>query len=424
MGLTNTGYVVPTKEEIRSDVQEIWKEAFGPNINLDVETPQGQIIEIMVDFLYKIENSRQDDFNARDVYKANGMQLDIIGREMGAPRKDAIPTQVTVSITGQTGYTIPSGTLFNLVSDPNVIFINENDIVISSSTQSATLIANDGQMYTNIQIGNQLQTVTYFQQVSNIIISSIAFGMIAEDDNTYRARLIRLKDSGVSDITNLQEKLLAISNVLDAKVKQNNTLETDTDNIPPHCIEIIVLGGNETDIGNVCLENVVMGTPTYLSPSGESIEVIDQQGFQQVYNITRPSSVSFDVTIHYKVKMNQVVSNQEIEDMQSRLEQYLNNKLIGQVIYVSDIMYVLLDGIQDKIEIFSLVVEVGGVEVESSYQLTIRQYAVAGTITIEEEQTRATQNNQLRSLSIEQNETNEEPEIETIEQFEEEGEQR
>ena len=385
--ITNTGYETESKQDIRTSIQNLWKEAFGPNINLDVETPQGQITEIMTDLLYQIELSRQDDFNARDVNKAVGMQLDIIGREMGTPRKDAIPTQLVVSISGQIGYTIPSGTLFNMIDDVSKVFRNDSDIAIDSTPKQATLIAVDNNVYGGVQTGDTLQTVTYFQQVSSIVVSSVAIGQVAEDDNTYRSRLVYIKDSGIDDISNLRNKLLAIENVLDAKVYQNNTLETDQYDIPSHCIEIVVLGGDEADIGQVCLENVTMGTPTYLNPDGgETINVTDSFGFTQQYNITRPTSVTFDVEVEYAVKPRQVVSNQDEADMIAKVQKYINTRFIGQTIYLSDIQFALLNGVQEKLEITSLIVKADDVVIQASYDMGIRQYAVAGTITVNEEE--------------------------------------
>lgn len=385
--ITSTGYETKSKSEIRSSIQDLWKEAFGPNINMDVETPQGQITEIMTDLLYQIEVSRQDDFNARDVYKAVGIQLDIIGREIGAPRKEAIPTQLVVIINGATGYTIPKGTLFNMVDNVDQIFRNDSDIVISSSSQQATLIAVDYNVYGGIQTNDALQTVTYFQQISNVVVSSVVAGQLAEDDNTYRARLINLKDSGIDDVANLRSKLTAINNVLDAKVYQNNSINTDANGIPAHCIEIVILGGDEADIGRVCLQNVVMGTPTYLNPTGgETITVTDAQSYPQYYNITRPTSVEFDVSFEYSPKTNQVVSNQDEANMIARVEHYLNTRFIGQTVYLSDISYLILQGIQDKLEITSLVVKANDVVIQTSYTMGLRQYAVAGTIEAQEEQ--------------------------------------
>lgn len=383
--ITNTGYEIKSKQDIKTSVQNLWKEAFGPNINLDVETPQGQITEIMTDLLYQIEVSRQDDFNARDVYKAVGLQLDIIGREMGAPRKDSIPTQLIVSISGQVGYTIPSGTLFNMISNVNQTFVNESDITIDSSPKQATLVATDLNVYSGIQTGDSLQTVNYFQQISSILVTSVVAGQEAEDDNTYRSRLVYIKDFGVDDIANLRNKLIAIENVLDAKVYQNNSLDTDEYGIPAHCIEIVVLGGDESDIGRICLENVTMGTPTYLNPvGGESITVVDSYGYQQVYNITRPSDVTFDVAVEYEAKPNQIVSNKDVSDMIARVEKYLNTRFIGQTVYLSDISYILLQGVQDKLELTSVVVKADDIEIDTSYTMDIRQYAVAGTVEVEE----------------------------------------
>lgn len=383
--VTPTGYETTSKEEIREQVRALWSDAFGPNLSLETATPQGQIIEIMTDALVQIDQSRQDDFNARDLYRAVGRQLDIIGREMGAPRKEAVPTQLVVKITGQSNYTLAAGTEYNMIDDVSRTFQNQSAIVISSDSVQAALTALNGSVYGDIQIGQKLQTVSYYQQVSDIVVLSVVPGQPAEDDNTYRTRLVHLKDSGIDDISHLRLRLTEINNVLDAFVKQNNSLETDEYGIPPHCIEIIVLGGDESDIGQVCLKDVTLGTPTYLNPvGGETITVEDLFGYPQKYNITRPTQVNFSVEATYSAKRGNVVSKADVQSMIDRVVAYLNTRYIGRTVYKSDIAYFLLETIQNKLELKSLVIKADGVEITDSYIMTIRQYAVAGTITVEE----------------------------------------
>lgn len=381
--ITQTGYIMTSKEDVRAQVRKLWADAFGPSLSLETATPQGQIIEIMTNMLVQVDQSRQDDFNSRDIYRAVGKQLDIIGREMGAPRKAAIPTQIVVSISGDMNYTIAAGTEFNMIEDVSRLFQNTSAITISGSSIQATLTALNGAVYGDIQAGQGLQTVQYYQQVSNVIVQSVVPGQPAEDDNTYRQRLIFLKNSGVDDISNLIQKLQAINNVLDAYVKQNNSLETDEYGIPPHTIEIIVLGGDEEDIGNVCLREVTLGTPTYLNPvGGETISVTDGFGYQQKYNVTRPSGVTFTVEATYAPKRAQVVSKADVQGMIDRTKAYLDTRYIGQVVYKSDVAYQLLNGVQDKLELTGLILKANGTEVTDSYVMTIRQYAVAGDVTV------------------------------------------
>lgn len=383
--ITKDGYIISTKEDTLKSVQDIWTKAFGPNLSLKAETPQGQIIAIMTDILIQIDYARQDDFYSRDLNKAQGFQLDIIGKEMGAPRKAAVPTQIVVSITGDTNYTLPKDVVYNMVQDASKTFMSENDIVIMSNQQTATLYALNEAVYGDIQAGNKLQTASYYQQVSDIEVTDVIQGQPAEDDTTYRARLLSLKNFGIDDIANLRSKLLAINNVLDALVIQNNTLEEDQYNIPPHCIEIIVLGGNETDIADVCRGNVVMGTPTYLNPEGGvTITSVDSQGYTQKYNITRPDQVPVNISAKYEVKPNQVVSNVDVQDMIDRATKYINTRYIGSVIYKSDIAYEILNGVQDKLNLSELTVTINESEVTDKYALTIRQYATAGTIEVAE----------------------------------------
>lgn len=382
--LTKDGYITSTREQIKTDIQKMWTDAFGPNLALDTASPQGQIISIMTSLLQQIDNARQQDFDARDVNKAIGYQLDIIGKEMNLPRLEATPTQLTVTITGNSEYQIPSNVLFNMVNNTQEIFYSANNINVINGTITVNLIASNSKTYDDIQIGDKLQTASYVQQITDISVTEIIHGRTEEDDTAYRQRLIKSKVSGFDDVVHLVNQLQSVNAVLAAFVKPNTTAETDEYDIPPGYIEIIVLGGDNTDIAQTILNNIVMGTPTFLnSTGGITVAATDSMGYQHQYNITRPTQKTVDVTLSYGVKLGQILSEKDLADIEAAITSYINNKYMDSTIYTSDICYaVLADGRNIKMNINSLVMTIDGVDITDSYKLDIHQYATVGTITV------------------------------------------
>ena len=147
MGITANGYETTAIKEIEKDLQNLFLAALGADLSLDPETPQGQIISILTNLLHQIDEKRQDDFYARDIYHAQGLQLDVIGRELDLPRKNSIPTQILVTIKGALNYTIPAGTLANIVTNPEQVFEFTEDVQITTAAQKATLTAANGAVY-------------------------------------------------------------------------------------------------------------------------------------------------------------------------------------------------------------------------------------------------------------------------------------
>ena len=182
MPITEYGYVTTPKATVKSDVQKIFTDALGSDLDLNDETPQGNLINALTDMLHQIDMNRQADFYARDLYKAVGTQLDIIGRELDIPRKAPIPTQVLVNIQGAVNYSIASGTLYNVTTDSTQVFQFTNTVDINSSTVQAMLTAYNESVYESLMPGQQLQTQEYTPQVYDITIVSVVHGQPAEND--------------------------------------------------------------------------------------------------------------------------------------------------------------------------------------------------------------------------------------------------
>lgn len=384
MGITSTGYETTPVSTIKSEVEQVFVDALGEDLVLDAETPQGNMIAAFTDLLHQVDLHRQRDFYARDVYHAEGIQLDIIGRELGLPRKLSVPTQLLVTLKGAINYTVEAGTKANIITDSSQVFEFPTAVQITSTAQQATLQATDGAVYENIVAGQQLQTQEYTPQVYDITIISVTYGQPPESDYRYRIRLIEAAGSNVDEAKHLQLSLEAINNVLSAYIDQNNTLETSPTGIPPHAVEIVVLGGAETDIANVLMQ-YLFATPTYKdSTLGEEIQGIDFQGNVQKFYITRPQQLNVSVAVEYVNKLGMTLSPEQISAITTKVQELVNSTYMNKTLYASDICNVITTGSTQTFAIKELTVTINGAAMGASYKCTSRQYLYAANVTFTE----------------------------------------
>lgn len=384
MGITANGYETTPVEDIKADVQQLFKDALGEDLDLSEETPQGNLINAFTDMLHQIDMNRQADFYSRDMYKAVGTQLDIIGRELRLPRKEAVPTQILVSIQGAVNYKIAADTLASITTDSTKVFKFTSDVEITSSPIQVTLTAVDNQNYENLSVGQKLQTQDYVPQIYDISILSIVYGQAAESDYVYRLRLLDARDANVDEIKHFTMDLEAINNVLSAYVEPNNTTETSPSGIPPHAVEIVVLGGDEDDIAKVIM-NYIFATPTYDDPVlGEEIQALDYNDHVQTFYITRPLQVNVDITVTYVNKPGQAMSTGTINEIKAKLAELVNSRYMNKTLYESDLYNLATEGYVNMYAVNSIEVTVGGTTMVDSYTCTAREYLYSNTITFTE----------------------------------------
>ena len=109
--LTDQGIIQPDTSSILSGVETDFQTAFGADIDLSPETPQGRLAE-----LFAIERAGVLGINAANASQINldfatGLFLDAIGSNFNVPRIGATSTRVLATVTGTAGTVITAGSL-------------------------------------------------------------------------------------------------------------------------------------------------------------------------------------------------------------------------------------------------------------------------------------------------------------------------
>ena len=268
-----TGLTVETASELTSILTAGFQGIYGADIQVDQNSPDGQVIGILTqlgvdirEFLVSINNSFDPD-------QAVGAQLDQRCAINGIPRVGATYTNQPIDITVNktvtlqgldANYNESNGVGFTVSDGSGNQFILGTTTTLSAGTTAIDFrAAKIGAI--SVPVDTITTPVTIVAGVTGVNNSSaaISVGQNEETDVQYRVRRQRsvsLTSSGY--LNGLRAKLLALAGVTAAEVYENVLSYADSNGIPANGIWAIVAGGANADIANTIYQTKSAGTPT------------------------------------------------------------------------------------------------------------------------------------------------------------------
>jgi len=260
--LTATGLEVKSLPTIVTEITEGMQEIYGTDINVDPNSPDGQLINIFAQAGADIREVIVEVNAGFDPDQAVGVVLDQrcainnIRRAGGTYtiQDIEIVTSATVTLTGLdgefnningTGYTVQdnAGNQFILI-DTTVLTAGTNTLPFRSKVIGEVVPIVD-------TITNQVTVVLGVTSVNNPSAPTV-IGQNQETDAQLRLR--RQQSTAINSagyLNGLLATILNLDGVSEAAVFENVTNVEDDDGIPAHGIWLIVEGGANTDIANV-----------------------------------------------------------------------------------------------------------------------------------------------------------------------------
>lgn len=132
--VVETGVIVPDTVVLRAQVEAEWREAFGADIILTANTPQGVLVTMLT--LARDNTARNNAALANQINPdvAGGIFLDAIWRLTGGDRVKATQSIVTgVALTGVPGTIIPAGVLLAVGSADGALFASVGTVQLNGS---------------------------------------------------------------------------------------------------------------------------------------------------------------------------------------------------------------------------------------------------------------------------------------------------
>jgi hypothetical protein len=346
-GLTDQGLVIKNRLVIRDELNAALRLAYGNSISLSDRSILGQLVGIVADRLGELWELLEQVASSQDPDKATGTLLDAICLITGTFRPPALPSVVTLTLTGVDSTVVPQGSEFATTSTLKNFTTTASATLATVPAWTGThvyvfddRVANSGNIYQNIQAGTSAGSggptgtapdstpdggclwtfVGLGAAAADVVADSVDLGPIiavakdittivtsvgglqgvnnlegavlgrleAEDSELRTLRTAELGGTGSSTFDAIRGQLLQISGVTAVTLFVNNTDSADGDGLPPHSVEALVTGGADQDIYDALLAGVAAGIATHGNTSGTST---DSQGTAQTINFSRATSV-------------------------------------------------------------------------------------------------------------------------------------
>lgn len=294
--LTAQGLTRSRLDERLAALQAAIQAIFGPSLNLDPDTIDGQTIGIFAESISNLDQLVEDVYHSFNPQSATGLALSRLVQLNGIRRIEGTYSTVTIRCIGSQGTVIPAGSLvkststnatFQTIADATIDGTGQVDVAAQASVKGAVLAP--------AATLTKIDTPIFGWQTASNPLDAVP-GRDEETDEKLRLR--RRASTSTPGQAILDAVYGALSNipaVLQAKVYENSTDTTDGNSLPPHSIYCIVEGGADADILNTIWLKKTAGTTTYGTTSGS---VNDSMGNPHTLKFSRPTSVNAYVTVN------------------------------------------------------------------------------------------------------------------------------
>ena len=161
-GVTDTGFKKMTTQDVVSDLNTKWRNAFGNDSDLSENSPNSIFIGLFADSISQVWDSLENVYNSNYRNSASGVSLDRQTNLIGMRRKQPFKSTAECVLVGDYNITIPAGSqykqsLYNKVFETtedytmNLTDVNyaKFQIVVANNTLYSVSINNDVYSYTS-----------------------------------------------------------------------------------------------------------------------------------------------------------------------------------------------------------------------------------------------------------------------------------
>jgi uncharacterized phage protein gp47/JayE len=278
---------------------------YGADINVASNTPDGQLINIFALSKMDILELCVSIYDSFDPDQAVGTALDNLSQICGLYRKGGSYTRTYITMVTDralTLYGLDTSTPFTISDNSGNQFYLINSLSFGSAGTYGTVAFQAADIgYVQVIPNTLTNIVTVTIGVATVNNPSVPYqiGEDQESDANFRIRrqkTVALPAQGPVD--SLVGGLNTVAGLIEAKVYENNTDATNSDNVPAHSIWVIVDGGSDADVADMIYRYRSMGCGMYGTTS-VSVTPVYGSTFQVDFN--RANYVGLQIKFHVDV---------------------------------------------------------------------------------------------------------------------------
>lgn len=327
--IDSTGVIVADPSDIKTTVQNEWKEALGQDLVLDDDTPQGQLIDGETLARSNVVRNNAQIANQINPSQSGGVFLDAMCAWLRIERLKATRTVVNdCDVGGVPNTFIPAGSRARTKAGDIVQTVSD----VTLSAAGTGVVGCRAEEYGPIVIpANSLDrpvdTVLGWETISNSQAGQT--GRLQQSDASLRqSREERLARNTISAVEAIISGLYDIEGVHSLQFRENTSNQTvtiDGITLKPHSIWACVYGGADADIAATLLREKTDGA----GYNGDVEVGVLENASGQTYKVQfdRPDEVPIKVRI--TASQSQATSIME-SSIKSAVMQYASGEMDGQ----------------------------------------------------------------------------------------------
>ena len=317
---TSQGFTAKTVEYYKTQLEQVFRTAFGNDFLLDPTTPQGVLIQELAELFYNADMDGIEVMSRMNLNTISGLFLDFIGSMRGVERLIGTPATLTVTISSNPNtipFTIPAGQTFALNGGSEIFTVNTSTNI--TSAEQSIVLYGTARGETSAQVDDLLST--NISNITNIVVKRYT--------------------SAQGTVEFVVNKLWELPCVKTVGVNYNDT-DSTVDTIPAHATEFMAISVDgydetsfKTQVAECILNNKVPGSLTF---GNTEEEVSDVFGVQKVVKFTIPEKKVMSIQVAVATPESGVLNLTNVPEIKKSIANYINTLGIGKDVSYSRCM--------------------------------------------------------------------------------------
>lgn len=327
--LDDTGVIIPDTSDIKTTVQNEWKDAIGQDLVLDDDTPQGQLIDGEVLARSSVIRNNAQLANQINPNLAGGVYLDAICSWLGIVREGATRTLIPgCLLAGRPTTFIPAGSRARTKNGDIAMTVGDVELDANGQGTIDFVCEQTGPISVPAHFLERIvDTVLGWETVDNPTDGTP--GRNQQSDSSLRqVRALRLARNAISTMEAQISGLYGVPGVQSLQFRENISHQFQTiDGIymKPHSVWACVFGGSDQDIAMTLLREKTDGAGWN---GAVSVTVIEPNAeIPYTVQFDRPALV--DVAIRVTVNRGQSTADPTTA-VQNAIVKYANGQIEGE----------------------------------------------------------------------------------------------
>jgi len=296
--ITEAGLVIERLNEIYARLATAFKDIYGQDINLEPDTPDGQMVGIFSQSLADINEVIAVVFQMLDPYQASGAWLEQRALYAGLVRRGAEYSYINnVVVLGTRLTSIAKGAV--LLDTNRVRWVTLEDVTLDNNGSARVNLRSESLGAFSLEENQQLTFEIVYAGVDSVSTTEAAKeGAEEETDPEFLNRFMMSHSiNNEDDREGIQAALGNVADVRKVLVLENETGQIDPDTgVPAHSVNAIVVGGADEDIALMLLKKKKGGGAFF---GEQSVQLVYKE-LPRTARFDRATPVSISVSLTYR----------------------------------------------------------------------------------------------------------------------------